>query len=180
MEMKSEHAGGRSFSVQGKESLRTYVKSGQPWVWLTAAAIAVCFIITTSLLCLMAARGLPHFWPAKLLQADYQRPGEKPAPLLAEVLDSEEVSSARLKGAGYPVNTTQAFYHRVLVKVGNRDLNGADFQFLLDDWIVNRAYPLESAVFERMEWGNFHGTVIALKQNGEVKATGQNVWDLYP
>lgn len=180
MENTAEAAVDRKLSVQDKESLRGYVKSGQPWVWLTAAAISVCFIITVSLLGLTAARGLPHFWPKKLLQAEYQRPGDAPVPLLAEVLDSEEVSSMRLKSAGYPVDTGQAFYDRVLFKVGNRDLNGADFQFLLNDWIVNRAYPEDAVVFERMEWGNFHGTVIALKQNGEIKATGEKVWELYP
>ena len=180
METQAEHAEGRSFAVQNKETLRSYVKSGQPWVWLTAAAISVCFIITVSLLGLTAARGLPHFWPAKLLQADYQRPGEKTVPILAEVRESEEVSSARLKSAGYPVNTAQTYYQRVLLKVANRDLNGADFQFVLNDWIINRSYPDAAAVFERMEWGNFHGTVIALKKNGEVEATGEKVWALYP
>lgn len=180
MENTAELASARTLSVQGKESLRGYVKSGQPWVWLTAAAISVCFIITVSLLCLMAVRGLPHFWPAKLLQAEYQRPGDQPVSLLAEVRESEEVSSARLKNAGYPVDTAQAFYTRVLFKVGNRDLNGADFQFMLDNWIVKRAYPDDAAVFERMEWGNFHGKVVALKKNGVVAASGEQVWDIYP
>jgi phosphate transport system permease protein len=180
MENHTEQVEGRSFAVQNKESLRSYVKSGQPWVWLTAAAISVCFIITVSLLALTAARGLPHFWPAKLLQADYQRPGENTVPVLAEVRESEDVSSARLKSAGYPVDTTKTFYQRVLLKVANRDLNGADFQFVLNDWIVNRSFPEDAAVFERMEWGNFHGIAVALKKNGEVEATGEKIWELYP
>lgn len=180
MENATEPASARNLTVHGKESLRGYVRSGQPWVWMTAAAISACFIITVSLLCLMAARGLPHFWPAKLLQAEYQRPGDAPLPLLAEVRESEEVSSARLKNAGYPVDASHAFYKRVLLKVGNRDLNGADFQFLLDDWIIKRSYPDDAAVFERMEWGNFHGKVVALKKNGGVIASGEQVWETYP
>jgi phosphate transport system permease protein len=180
MQNQSKPVESRSLVVQDTEGLRSYIKSGQPWVWLTAAAISVCFIITVSLLGLTAARGLPHFWPAKLLQADYQRPGEKSVPILAEVRDSEEVSSARLKSAGYPVDTAHAFYERVLLKVANRDLNGADFQFVLNDWLVNRSYPDDATVFERVEWGDFHGVAVALKKNGVVEATGEKIWSLYP
>lgn len=180
MEKVLEPADANRLTVKGKETFGSYVKSGQPWVWMTAAAISVCFIITVALLALMAARGMPHFWPAKLLQAEYQRPGDAPVQILAEERDVEEVSSARLKGAGYPVDISQPFYDRALFKVGNRDLNGSDFRFLLADWVVKRSYPEEAAVFERMEWGNFHGTIVALKQNGEIKVTGADVWKTYP
>ena len=166
-------------TIKDRESVRVYVKSGQPWVWLTAGAISMCFIITVSLLGLTAARGLPQFWPSDVMQAQYQRPGEAVVPLMAELVESEEVSGARLKSAGYPVTDEKAFYKRELIKVGNRDLNGADFQHLLDEWIVQRSYPADATVIERTEWGNFYGSLLAVKQEGKVVAEGAAAWTTY-
>jgi phosphate transport system permease protein len=180
MEKPNTPAGSRDLAVQKQESVRSYFKSGQPWVWLTAAAISVCFIITVALLCLTAARGMPHFWPAKLIQAEYQRPGEPMVPLLAEMISSEEVTAARLQSAGYPIAGDKKFFDRVLFKVGNRDVYDADFKYLLDDWIKQRSWPQDAVVLERMEWGNFHGFVDAIKTDGAVVASGDKVWELYP
>ncbi|HEX4895548.1 MAG TPA: phosphate ABC transporter permease PstA [Solimonas sp.] len=160
-------------------SVRAYVQSGQPWIWLTAAAISVAFIITVALLSLTAARGLPHFWPADLVQASYEQPGEDAVPVLAEIRSSEEVTSARLKSAGLPVDEQRDLYERLLIKVGNRDLLGADFRYVLGDWLVGRSTPEAAVVLERVEWGNFHGYLEAVKQDGEVRARGADAWDAY-
>jgi len=165
--------------ARNTQSVSTYVKSGQPYVWLTAAAISVAFIITVALLLLTAARGLPHFWPADLVKADYQPVGEPAVPLLVELLDSEAVSTARLKSAGLKLEDDKPFHDRVLVKVGNRDLYSADFRYLLDEWIVNRSLPVDATVLERTEWGNFHGFITEVKQDGKVVATGAEAWAAY-
>ena len=156
-----------------------YVKSGQPYVWLTAAAISVAFIITVALLALTAARGLPHFWPADLLQADYTEPGAEPVPLLVELMSEEEVSTARLISAGLKLDESKPFHTRNLVKVGNRDLYGADFRYLLDEWMVGRSYPADAVALERLEWGNFHGFIQAVKQGQTVVASGEGSWAAY-
>ena len=169
----------RDLTARNTQSVRSYVRSGQPYVWLTAAAISVAFIITVSLLCLTAARGLPHFWPAAVVQAEYQEPGRDPAPVLAELVSEEEVTTARLKDAGLAVSPGQPFYMRALIKVANRDLYGADFRYVLSDWLVKRKYPESATVFERMEWGNFHGFVESLKSGDEVVASGDGVWEKY-
>ena len=166
-------------TAKNTQSVTSYVKSGQPYVWLTAAAISVAFIITVALLGLMAARGLPHFWPADVVQAEYVEPGHAPVPMLAELVSEEEVSTARLKSAGAKLDDDKPFHTRVLVKVGNRDLYGADFRYLLDEWIINRSYPTDVTVLERMEWGNFQGFITAVKQDGQVIATGEQVWEAY-
>ncbi len=159
-------------------SVSAYVKSGQPYIWLTAAAISVAFIITCSLLVLTAARGLPHFWPADMLQASYQQPGAEAVPVLAEIRSMEEVTTARLKNAGLPVPEDRDLYERLLIKVGNRDLLGADFRYVLSDWLVERSYPEDVVVLERMEWGNFHGFLVSVKQDGQI-VTGESAWTAY-
>ena len=159
-------------------SVSAYVKSGQPYIWLTAAAISVAFIITCALLVLTAARGLPHFWPADMLQASYQQPGAEAVPVLAEIRSMEEVTTARLKNAGLPVPEDRDLYERLLIKVGNRDLLGADFRYVLSDWLVERSYPKDVVVLERMEWGNFHGFLVSVKQDGQL-VTGEAAWAAY-
>lgn len=159
--------------------LGAYIKSGQPYVWVTAAAISVAFIITLALLILTAARGLPHFWAADVLQASYRAPGETAQPILAEIRSTEEVTSARLKNAGLKVDEAQPFYDRLLIKVANRDLLGADFRPVLSDWLVERSYPENVVVLERVEWGNFHGFLESVKSDGKVVATGPEAWTAY-
>lgn len=161
------------------EGVRGYINSGAPYVWVTAAAISVAFIITLALLLLTAARGLPHFWPADVLKASYQEPGETAQPVLAEIRSSEEVTSARLKNAGLKVDEAQPIYERLLIKVANRDLLGSDFRPVLSDWLVERSYPADVTVLERVEWGNFHGFVQAVKSGGEIVASGAEAWAAY-
>ncbi len=166
-------------AARNTQSVRSYIKSGQPFVWLTAAAISVSFIITIALLLLTAARGLPHFWPADLLKAEYAEPGQVAVPLLVEIVSDEEVSSARLKSAGVTLADEKPFHIRDLVKVANRDIYGADFRYLLDDWITNRSHPVDAVTLERTEWGNFHGFIIGVKQDGKLIAEGDQVWAAY-
>ncbi|MGQ0501378.1 MAG: phosphate ABC transporter permease PstA [Panacagrimonas sp.] len=162
------------------EGVRAYIKSGQPYVWVTAAAISVAFIITLALLLLTAARGLPHFWPADVLKATYREPGKPAQEVLAEIRSTEEVTSARLKNAGLKVDEAQPFYDRLLVKVANRDLLGADFRPVLSDWLVERSYPEDVVVLERVEWGNFHGFLHAVKSAGATVASSPaEAWAAY-
>jgi phosphate transport system permease protein len=169
----------RKLVAQDTRGVRAYVKSGSPYVWLTAAAISVAFIITLALLVLTAARGLPHFWPANLVQARYQVPGQTEEVVLAEIRSREEVTSARLKNAGLGVDESQPLYERLLLKVANRDLLGADFRPVLSDWLVDRSTPAHAVVLERVEWGNFHGYLSAVKTGDEITASGDAAWAAY-
>lgn len=166
-------------TAKNTQTVSAYVKSGQPYVWLTAAAISVSFIITVALLALTAARGLPHFWPADLMRADYAEPGDPSLPILVEVMSSEEVTTARLKSAGLDLPEDQPFHTRTLIKVANRDLYGADFRYVLDEWLSNRSNPVDAVVLERTEWGNFHGFITEVRQEGKVVATGADAWKAY-
>lgn len=161
------------------KSARDYVRSGTPWVWVTAAAIAASVIVVAALLLLIAARGLPYFWPADVVVAKYEIPGGDPALLMAEIVESESVLTPRLKSAGLPVDDAKLHYERLLIKVGNRDRYGADFRPVIGDWLVDRRYPDDVLVLERTEWGNFYGTPVAVKQAGQAVATGAGVIDAW-
>ena len=166
----------RSLAAHDLRDVRAYVQSGTPYVWLTAAAIATSVIIVVALLALIAARGMPYFWPADVVVAEYRDPAHAPVKVMAEIVDSEAVSSARLKSAGLAVDDAQLFYERLLIKVGNRDHYGADFRHVLSDWLVDRERPAEALVLERTEWGNFYGVPVAVKQAGTVIAAGAQAY----
>jgi phosphate transport system permease protein len=169
----------RSFAAQDLRDVRAYVQSGTPYVWLTAAAIASCVIIVVALLALIAARGMPYFWPADVVVAEYRDPAHETVKVMAEIVESEAVSTPRLKSAGLAVDDEQLFYDRLLVKVGNRDQYGADFRHLLGDWLVERTTPEDVLVLERMEWGNFYGVPVAVRQAGAVVAGADAAYEAW-
>ena len=59
-----------------QQTLKTWFKSGSPWVWLNGGAVSIAIIMTLGLLALIAVRGLGHFWPANIIEGTYQIPGE--------------------------------------------------------------------------------------------------------
>jgi len=43
--------------------IKKWFKTGDPWIWLNAAAVSASLIIVIGLLLLIAVQGLSHFWP---------------------------------------------------------------------------------------------------------------------
>lgn len=160
-----------------KDSLKSWFKSGAPGVWMSGGAVAIAVIMTIGLLAVIAVRGLGHFWPADLLQASYNVPGQANHIVVGEVVQKEEVPRARLKGAGLPVpDEGPEFMTRELIKVGNRDLNGSDFTWVVGEWLTDQQKPVDLIALERREWGNFYGYLVSVKENGKVIAEGQAAW----
>ena len=160
-----------------QDTFKAWCKSGSPWIWMNAGAVAIAVVMTLGLLILIAVRGLSHFWPSDVIEAQYRMPGQEALVILGEVNTREEVSAARLASAGMPVDPeSDGFMERQLIKVGNRDLYGADFRWVVGDWMEDIRTPEEVVVIERREWGNFYGYLNDVRQNGEVIATGADAW----
>ncbi|MDO7901113.1 phosphate ABC transporter permease PstA [Pseudomonas sp. K1(2024)] len=161
-----------------QDSLKGWFKSGAPGVWISGGAVAMAVIMTLGLLAVIAVRGLGHFWPADLIQATYKVPGQADVVIVGEVVQKEEVPRVRLKDAGLPVpENGPEFMTRELVKVGNRDLNGSDFTWLVGDWLVDQRRPTDLMALERREWGNFYGYLVSVKEQGRVVASGPSAWN---
>ena len=161
----------------GKLAIGKWFKTGSPWVWLNAGAVAISVILVVGLLSLIAVRGLGHFWPAKVVVTEYQIPGQEARIVAGEIVESEEVPAARLKAAGLPIDESEDEIVRDLLKVGNRDIYGSDFAWVVDRWLVKRKYPEEIIALERREWGNFYGYLENIKEDGVVVSSGQDAWD---
>ncbi len=160
-----------------QNNLKAWFKSGTPWVWMNAGAVSIAVIMTLGLMMVIAVRGLGHFWPADIVEADYQVPGQEAKVMAGEITQIEEVPRARLAASGLPVTAEGGeFMTRELFKVGNRDVYGADFTWVVGEWLSNLRTPENLTAFERREWGNFYGYLVNVKESGELVAEGDASW----
>ena len=170
-----------------KKNYDKWISSGTPFVWLNAGAVAISILMVAGVLGVLVVKGMANFWPADVLQAEYQPPAEDGpiivSKILGESVDSETVLASQIISSGIPVSDAQDFYSRQLIKRGNRDVSGADFAWVLSDFINGASYPQKVATIERREWGNFYGFLINLFENdigliesGETKSGQTDLW----
>lgn len=158
--------------------LREYFKSGDAWVWLNAGTVSISLIMVVGILGLIAVRGLGHFWPADVLQANYTEMDGSKKVLIAEIYDEKIDTAQRLREAGVEIPAHVATVTRYSFKVGNRDLGGADFKWVFADRLADIRYPDDIVALERYEWGNFYGRLKEVKQAGTTVAAGDKAWDV--
>lgn len=153
-----------------KSRANKWLHKGTPWIWFNAGAVAISIVMVIGLLLVLTIRGMNHFWPRDVLQATYNPPvaaGERATTkLLGEHVETESVAAVQLVSSGIPVDESQELYRRQLMKFGNRDLTGADFGWVLPDYLSDISYPEELVVLERREWGNFYGFLSSVKESG--------------
>ena len=159
-----------------RTSMKKWIKDGDPWIWFNAGAVAISMIMVFGLLFLIASRGLVHFWPHDVMETEYVSKSGDRLTIMGELVESEMVPAAQLMGAGYAVPEGAEFMQRNLLKLGNRDVTGADFRWVLDDSLENRRFPEQVIVLERREWGNFYGYLKSVKEQGQVIAQGEDAW----
>jgi len=151
-------------------------KSGDPWIWLTASSVTISMIVVAGLLILIAIRGLGHFWPAQVLDANYVFDGNTYR-VIGEVHSEESVPTQRLLDAGGYDNLdpSQENMTRYLIKTGIREHVPLDFRWVLAESMSDIRYPSDMVVLERHKGGNFYGYLESVKENGQVVASGAAV-----
>lgn len=141
---------------------------------MNAGAVAISIIMVIGLLMLLTVRGLSHFWPSDVMRAVYEPPSEysedTATEVIGELVESELIPVVQIISSGIPVSDDKAFYRRDLMKLGNRDLTGADFSWVLDDYLSEQSYPEGIIALERREWGNFYGYLVAVREGDETVA----------
>lgn len=139
--------------------MKKFWKSGDPFVWLTGGAVAICLLMIAALALLILKNGLGQFWPKKLVELQLTD-GSK---ILGEVWNREVVPN--------PDESAKKLY-RLRLKIGNRDLYSLDFKWVDEAQIAVRTYPEAALALERLEWGNFYGYFKELRDKDEVVASG--------
>ena len=153
--------------------LREYFKSGDAWVWLNAGTVTISLIMVVGILGLIAVRGLGHFWPAGVMQAMHTEMDGSRKPVIGEIYDEKIDTAQRLREAGIDIPGNVETVTRFSLKVGNRDLGGADFKWVFEDRLSTITYPADIVALERYEWGHFYGRLKDVRQAGEVVAHGR-------
>ena len=135
-------------------------RRGDPFIWLTGGALALCLAMITGLVGIIVYNGAGVFWPQGLTLF---RLKDGP-PTMGKLMDRQPIPEA-------------AGRYRVQLKVGNRDAYGQDFRWVDEDAIAARETPAEAVVFERVEWGDMHGFIAALYEEEQLLAKGEGVWE---
>jgi phosphate transport system permease protein len=146
-------------------ALRDAFRRGDPAIWFTGAGLAVSLLMIAGMIGLILVNGLGFFWPQHLTRLTLA----DGTPVLGEIVTHEPIPTPGAPGS------TRAY--RLQVKVGNRDLFGADFRWIDESAVTARREPREAAYIERREYGPFIGTPVRLMDGDRELATGADaVW----
>lgn len=159
--------------------MKTWLKSGAPWIWLNGGAVALCVVMVVGLIGLIAVRGFGHFWPADVLQTTIVDKSGEQHVILGERVRSETIPAAVARDGGYSLPDDVELVTRYLIKQGNRDVSGRDFNWYMETGMADWEYPENAMVVERREWGGFYGFPVNLQQEGEVlfNSTEDGFWE---
>ena len=136
-----------------------WIKTGSPWVWLTAGAVSICLISVLGLLLLIGWKGLVYFWPMPV----YQWQDESGNRLIGQIYQKDWVSLDQLSSSGHqwsPEILEKGEAERLSIKVANREVYPKDFISVLNVELKNKTQPRDIAVFERTRNGAFFGVPI--------------------
>jgi phosphate transport system permease protein len=142
---------------------------GQALTWLCGGALAFNLLLVISILLLLAYNGLSYFWQKDLTELTL-KDGRK---ILGEVWSEEKAPAETGARAAAAID-------RLRLKIGNRDVGGLDFVWVDAKDVASRTRPRGVVMLERLEWGNFYGTMAELKRGPQVLATGEEaVWNAF-
>ena len=140
--------------MSGKTAKKRSRPAGESLVWFTASALGLCLIMIGGLIAVILTNGLGFFWPRPLVQVTLKDGSTR----LAEVSAHEGIPNP-----GHPDHLVN---QRTLLKVGNRDLLGVDFEWVNDAEIVKREAPADAWFVERREYGPFIGFPVRINELG--------------
>ncbi|HXG14925.1 MAG TPA: phosphate ABC transporter permease PstA [Calidithermus sp.] len=130
-------------------------RGGEPLVWLTGGALAVALVMVGGLIGIILVNGLGLFWVRDVVRLGLAD---------GRTVTGQVVERERIVGP--------APRYRIKLRVGNRDLYGADFVWVDEASIVRRERPADLALVERTEWGPLLGTIVELRDGDAVVARG--------
>ena len=157
--------------------ISSWFKSGAPWIWLNAAAVSASLIMIIGVLGLIVLRGIGHFWPAEVTRFSYEA-NNQTSTLFGEIIDTSVTPAVMAKSSGYTMADDEEDLVQYQIKMGNRDITGADFRWLQKRNIKSQDKPADIMVIERREWGNFYGQLMAVKENGKASRNDGKTWEL--
>ncbi|MEX2212836.1 MAG: ABC transporter permease subunit [Phycisphaeraceae bacterium] len=154
---------------------------GEPWVWLSGGALAVCVIMIIGLLLLIVVNGMSTFWPDPIVRIQlvdgrtvmgevFRDEWYKPGDAAYTSLTPEQAQVARQS-----VKENEGQAHRRLIRTANFDLTETHFTWVSDFEIApdGESQPQWAIIMERLAWGRFYGFPKSFEIDGKVMAEGE-------
>jgi phosphate transport system permease protein len=152
--------------------LRELIRRGDPAIWFTGTGLGISLLMIAGMIGLILVNGLGFFWPRPLTQLTLR----DNTVLLGEIVAREAIPKP-----GTPEHLTA---QRLQIKIGNRDLVGADFRWVDQTDIASQTHPADAVYVERREYGPFIGRpvrLVVVDGGGEREvASGSAVWQTLP
>ena len=149
--------------------LREFIRRGDPAIWFAGSGLGISLLMITGMIALILVNGLGFFWPRPLTRLTLK----DGTLLLGEIVTREAIPR--------PGTAEHLRDHRVQLKLGNRDVTGADFRWVDEAEIAQRDTPADALYVERREYGPFIGTAVRLVDGERELASGtQAVWQRLP
>lgn len=138
--------------------------SGEPWIWMNAAAVGISVTAVVGVLLLLAVKGLAHFWPADIALITYESENGQTQQVYGELIEQDSLPVQQFLESGGPeawADDDKEVMQRWLVKTGNRKVAAPDFRWVYSSQIQTIEYPANVIAIERLEWGNAYGVPIS-------------------
>lgn len=152
-----------------------WMRSGRPWIWLSAGAVTISLLALIGLIVLLAGQGMRYFWPNSVYEFELKS-GQH---IIGERYGITQVPRQQLLDAGVKLApNAPAQLSRFLIKIGNREWENQDFLVVMAEDINHTRKPKELLVLEREHNGNAYGYLVGLLENGQPLVGREIVRDL--
>jgi phosphate transport system permease protein len=157
-------SGKKDWKRRRTRSRSSLFASGEPMVWLTGGALAICTFMVAGLLSLVLWKGLSTFWVVPVTQltthdgrvymGEITRDDDyRPTDNVIAALEDETAEKALEE-----LEANDGWAHRQLMRTGNYRLTQSHFSWVNEWEVASREQPEWAMVIERLEWGRFYGT----------------------
>ncbi len=168
-----------------RRSARTPLHAiGEPKLWLTGGALALCIFMIIGLLVLIFIEGIQTFWPVRVVQinthtqsavmgevsrTESYRPGDD---------DLEKLPAEVREEARKSLDASGGSADRRLVRTGNFEVSGSHFTEISNLNVKDESFPRWALVIETLSAGRLYGTPAAFLERSDQKKDGEaDVWE---
>jgi len=141
-------------------SLREAFRRGDAAIWLAGTGLGTSVLMIAGMIWLILWNGLGFFWPKEIAELTVTD---------NTVVMGEIVAREAIPAPGTPEHLQ---HFRRQLKLGNRDLTGADFRWINEADVSRWAQPDDAVYVERREYGPFIGRPVKLVDGDREIASG--------
>jgi len=150
---------------------------GDVFIWLTGAFLGLSIIMIVGMLVLIASNGIGYFNPRAIEQITAVTKGGDTLNVLGQVYATEDIPREVIMAEGFDASKEHLRY---LLRIGNREVFGQDFQWVNEPEIMSRKEPADAVGIERREYGHAYGFMESLQQGPQrLIDNSVDAWDAF-